>query len=87
MVLRRVNKEQVEHFIDLGDEFQLIEKRNSPVHFEESAKGHFGKEEIPDKVFAILSPKYDNDVPVYSDDINSIMSTDGKFFKQLAVNM
>ncbi len=86
MILRRVNKDFVEHFIDLGDEFQIAQRRSSPSFFEESAKGHFGNMDVPETVFAMILPKYDHDIPLYADDVLSIMSNDGKFFKRLAFN-
>lgn len=86
MILRRVNKHNVEHYIDLGDQFQVATKLHSKEFFDESAKGAFGDAKIPEEVFAMIVPRYEDDVPVWAEDTNSIMSTDGKFFKRLSAN-
>ncbi len=86
MILRRVNKDFVEHFIDLGDEFQIAERRSSPAFFEDSAKGHFGKTDVPDIVFGMIIVSHSHDIALYADDRNSVMSKDGKLFKELAFN-
>lgn len=86
MILRTHYPDGAKHFVDMGDNYMLIEKEVTPEKFDETAKAFFGNNSqnfIGDTIGFVVFNNGNRVEPIYKTFNYCVLNTAGLLFDQI----